>query len=256
MLPLPPRSVLSTGGSLRRPEQHASSRGPSSSSRRPRGPPEGDLTPGPPCPLRSLRSCALGGLHAETRESPLESAGGGAAWAGPVAGAVGGACLGGGAGRGGGGVGAVRAARAELRPCAPDSALRTLQLGAPPRLLPSGSARCGRGDVIGAPRARPVAAMWLKPEEVLLKNALKLWVTQKSSCYFVLQRRRGHGEGGARLSGEDRPGRGPGCRGRCASRTRAGRGRGTRLAPASAAWPGGAWRPPPTRESREGGGRG
>ncbi|XP_013009777.1 TBC1 domain family member 8 isoform X3 [Cavia porcellus] len=43
--------------------------------------------------------------------------------------------------------------------------------------------------------------MWLKPEEVLLKNALKLWVTQKSSCYFVLQRRRGHGEGGARLSG-------------------------------------------------------
>ncbi|XP_004633310.1 TBC1 domain family member 8 isoform X3 [Octodon degus] len=43
--------------------------------------------------------------------------------------------------------------------------------------------------------------MWLKPEEVLLKNALKLWVTQKTSCYFVLQRRRGHGEGGARLSG-------------------------------------------------------
>ncbi|XP_049990572.1 TBC1 domain family member 8 isoform X1 [Alexandromys fortis] len=43
--------------------------------------------------------------------------------------------------------------------------------------------------------------MWLKPEEVLLKNALKLWVTQKSSCYFVLQRRRGHGEGGGRLTG-------------------------------------------------------
>ncbi|XP_058523490.1 TBC1 domain family member 8 [Ochotona princeps] len=43
--------------------------------------------------------------------------------------------------------------------------------------------------------------MWLKPEEVLLKNALKLWVTQKSSCYFILQRRRGHGEGGGRITG-------------------------------------------------------
>lgn len=46
--------------------------------------------------------------------------------------------------------------------------------------------------------------MWLKPEEVLLKNALKLWVTQKSSCYFILQRRRGHGEGGGRLTGKGR----------------------------------------------------
>lgn len=53
--------------------------------------------------------------------------------------------------------------------------------------------------------------MWLKPEEVLLKNALKLWVTQKSSCYFVLQRRRGHGEGGGRLTGKGRARRlGPG----------------------------------------------
>lgn len=43
--------------------------------------------------------------------------------------------------------------------------------------------------------------MWLKPEEVLLKNALKLWVTQKSSCYFILQQRRGHGGGGGRLTG-------------------------------------------------------
>ncbi|KAM5318574.1 TBC1 domain family member 8 isoform 1-T1 [Glossophaga mutica] len=43
--------------------------------------------------------------------------------------------------------------------------------------------------------------MWLKPEEVLLKNALKLWVTQKSNCYFILQRRRGHGAGGSRLTG-------------------------------------------------------
>uniref|UniRef100_A0A4W4F7U3 TBC1 domain family member 8B n=1 Tax=Electrophorus electricus TaxID=8005 RepID=A0A4W4F7U3_ELEEL len=37
--------------------------------------------------------------------------------------------------------------------------------------------------------------MWLKPEEVLLKNALKLWVTERSNDYFVLQRRRGYGEG-------------------------------------------------------------
>lgn len=50
--------------------------------------------------------------------------------------------------------------------------------------------------------------MWLKPEEVLLKNALKLWVTQKSSCYFILQRRRGHGEGGGRLTGKWRAGAG------------------------------------------------
>uniref|UniRef100_A0A6J0UPR4 TBC1 domain family member 8 isoform X3 n=1 Tax=Pogona vitticeps TaxID=103695 RepID=A0A6J0UPR4_9SAUR len=43
--------------------------------------------------------------------------------------------------------------------------------------------------------------MWLKPEEVLLKNALKLWVTQKTSGYFILQRRRGHGDSGGRFTG-------------------------------------------------------
>ncbi|XP_042312683.1 TBC1 domain family member 8 isoform X2 [Sceloporus undulatus] len=43
--------------------------------------------------------------------------------------------------------------------------------------------------------------MWLKPEEVLLKSALKLWVTHKSSGYFILQRRRGHGDGGGRFTG-------------------------------------------------------
>uniref|UniRef100_A0A7M4F308 TBC1 domain family member 8 n=1 Tax=Crocodylus porosus TaxID=8502 RepID=A0A7M4F308_CROPO len=44
--------------------------------------------------------------------------------------------------------------------------------------------------------------MWLKPEEVLLKNALRLWVTQRTSGYFILQRRRGHGDaGGRRLVG-------------------------------------------------------
>ncbi|XP_048192831.1 TBC1 domain family member 8B [Perognathus longimembris pacificus] len=44
--------------------------------------------------------------------------------------------------------------------------------------------------------------MWLKPEEVLLKNAFKLWLTEKSNDYFVLQRRRGYGEeGGGGLTG-------------------------------------------------------
>ncbi|XP_038630605.1 TBC1 domain family member 8B [Scyliorhinus canicula] len=43
--------------------------------------------------------------------------------------------------------------------------------------------------------------MWLKPEEVLLKNALKLWLTEKTHKYFVLQCRRGYGEGGGGLTG-------------------------------------------------------
>uniref|UniRef100_A0A8D0HDT6 TBC1 domain family member 8B n=1 Tax=Sphenodon punctatus TaxID=8508 RepID=A0A8D0HDT6_SPHPU len=43
--------------------------------------------------------------------------------------------------------------------------------------------------------------MWLKPEEVLLKNALKLWVLERSNQYFVLQRRRGYGEEGGGLAG-------------------------------------------------------
>ncbi|KAL4630846.1 TBC1 domain family member 8B [Arapaima gigas] len=43
--------------------------------------------------------------------------------------------------------------------------------------------------------------MWLKPEEVLLKNAFKLWVTESSNDYFVLQRRRGYGDGGGGLTG-------------------------------------------------------
>ncbi|KAG7516229.1 hypothetical protein JOB18_026191 [Solea senegalensis] len=43
--------------------------------------------------------------------------------------------------------------------------------------------------------------MWLKPEEILLKNAFKLWLTEKDNEYFVLQRRRGYGEGGGGLTG-------------------------------------------------------
>lgn len=45
------------------------------------------------------------------------------------------------------------------------------------------------------------SSMWLKPEEVLLKNALKLWMTEKSNDYFVLQRRRGYGEDSGGLTG-------------------------------------------------------
>lgn len=45
--------------------------------------------------------------------------------------------------------------------------------------------------------------MWLKPEEVLLKNALKLWLMERSNEYFVLQRRRGYQEeGGGGLTGK------------------------------------------------------
>ncbi|KAM6970593.1 TBC1 domain family member 8 [Aplochiton taeniatus] len=43
--------------------------------------------------------------------------------------------------------------------------------------------------------------MWLNPEEVLLKNALKLWVTEKSNKFFLLQRRRGHGDSAGKISG-------------------------------------------------------
>ncbi|XP_027701388.1 TBC1 domain family member 8B isoform X1 [Vombatus ursinus] len=43
--------------------------------------------------------------------------------------------------------------------------------------------------------------MWLKPEEVLLKNALKLWLLERANDYFVLQRRRGYGEEGGGSGG-------------------------------------------------------
>ncbi|XP_072837480.2 TBC1 domain family member 8B [Pogona vitticeps] len=43
--------------------------------------------------------------------------------------------------------------------------------------------------------------MWLNPEEVLLKSALKLWVQERSHRYFVLQRRRGYGEESGGLTG-------------------------------------------------------
>uniref|UniRef100_A0A8D0CG15 TBC1 domain family member 8 n=1 Tax=Scleropages formosus TaxID=113540 RepID=A0A8D0CG15_SCLFO len=43
--------------------------------------------------------------------------------------------------------------------------------------------------------------MWLEPEEVLLKTALKLWVTERSNRFFLLQRRRGHGHSGGTFTG-------------------------------------------------------
>lgn len=53
------------------------------------------------------------------------------------------------------------------------------------------------------PEGTKFSAMWLKPEEVLLKNALKLWLMERSNDYFVLQRRRGYGEeGGGGLTGK------------------------------------------------------
>ncbi|XP_057709314.1 TBC1 domain family member 8 [Corythoichthys intestinalis] len=43
--------------------------------------------------------------------------------------------------------------------------------------------------------------MWLNPEEVALKNALKLWITERSNDFFLLQRRRGRGEPTGKISG-------------------------------------------------------
>lgn len=36
----------------------------------------------------------------------------------------------------------------------------------------------------------------------MLKNALKLWVTERSNDFFLLQRRRGHGEPAGRITGK------------------------------------------------------
>lgn len=71
-----------------------------------------------------------------------------------------------------------------------------------------GSERRRRVWAAVAAEGGEAAEMWLKPEEVLLKNALKLWVLERSNQYFVLQRRRGYGEeGGGGLAGTARGGR-------------------------------------------------
>lgn len=42
--------------------------------------------------------------------------------------------------------------------------------------------------------------MWVNPEEVLLASAL--WMTERANPYFVLQKRKGHGDGGGGLAGK------------------------------------------------------
>uniref|UniRef100_A0AAQ4S2Y6 TBC1 domain family member 9 n=1 Tax=Gasterosteus aculeatus aculeatus TaxID=481459 RepID=A0AAQ4S2Y6_GASAC len=41
--------------------------------------------------------------------------------------------------------------------------------------------------------------MWLSPEDVLLAGAL--WITERANPYFILQKRKGHGDGGGGLAG-------------------------------------------------------
>lgn len=42
--------------------------------------------------------------------------------------------------------------------------------------------------------------MWVSPEDVLLAGAL--WITERANPYFILQKRKGHGNGGGGLAGE------------------------------------------------------
>uniref|UniRef100_A0A8C9T776 TBC1 domain family member 9 n=1 Tax=Scleropages formosus TaxID=113540 RepID=A0A8C9T776_SCLFO len=41
--------------------------------------------------------------------------------------------------------------------------------------------------------------MWVNPEEVLLASAL--WITERANPFFILQKRKGHGDGGGGLAG-------------------------------------------------------
>uniref|UniRef100_A0A674NY57 TBC1 domain family member 9 n=1 Tax=Takifugu rubripes TaxID=31033 RepID=A0A674NY57_TAKRU len=41
--------------------------------------------------------------------------------------------------------------------------------------------------------------MWISPEDVLLAGAL--WITERANPYFILQKRKGHGDGGGGLAG-------------------------------------------------------
>lgn len=42
--------------------------------------------------------------------------------------------------------------------------------------------------------------MWVNPDEVLLASAL--WMTERANPYFILQKRKGHGDGGGGLAGK------------------------------------------------------
>uniref|UniRef100_A0A7N8Y1S9 TBC1 domain family member 9 n=2 Tax=Mastacembelus armatus TaxID=205130 RepID=A0A7N8Y1S9_9TELE len=44
-----------------------------------------------------------------------------------------------------------------------------------------------------------VGIMWVSPEDVLLAGAL--WITERANPYFILQKRKGHGDGGGGLAG-------------------------------------------------------
>uniref|UniRef100_A0A8C9U222 TBC1 domain family member 9 n=1 Tax=Scleropages formosus TaxID=113540 RepID=A0A8C9U222_SCLFO len=46
---------------------------------------------------------------------------------------------------------------------------------------------------------RSIATMWVNPEEVLLASAL--WITERANPFFILQKRKGHGDGGGGLAG-------------------------------------------------------
>uniref|UniRef100_A0A8C5E8B3 TBC1 domain family member 9 n=2 Tax=Gouania willdenowi TaxID=441366 RepID=A0A8C5E8B3_GOUWI len=48
-------------------------------------------------------------------------------------------------------------------------------------------------------RMLPPINMWISPEDVLLAGAL--WITERANPYFILQKRKGHGDGGGGLAG-------------------------------------------------------
>uniref|UniRef100_A0A671VH70 TBC1 domain family member 9 n=1 Tax=Sparus aurata TaxID=8175 RepID=A0A671VH70_SPAAU len=54
-----------------------------------------------------------------------------------------------------------------------------------------------RTDIAPGRTYRPI--MWVSPEDVLLAGAL--WITERANPYFILQKRKGHGDGGGGLAG-------------------------------------------------------
>ncbi len=54
--------------------------------------------------------------------------------------------------------------------------------------------------LVWCPREEPEQKMWVNPEEVLLASAL--WMTERANPYFILQKRKGHGDGGGGLAGK------------------------------------------------------
>uniref|UniRef100_A0A8D3DHP7 TBC1 domain family member 9 n=1 Tax=Scophthalmus maximus TaxID=52904 RepID=A0A8D3DHP7_SCOMX len=61
---------------------------------------------------------------------------------------------------------------------------------------------CAHDSPSPLPPGRPQTAgriMWVSPEDVLLAGAL--WITERANPYFILQKRKGHGDGGGGLAG-------------------------------------------------------